>query len=177
MPAIRDLSPQAARLAPSKEEFPAMKTALGARRRPPLSSLVSAAVLVLLSACTPEHDWTAEEIGNAEHIFQALDADRRAAEIENLGEAGVENANEAAAALEHRERALRQAQAVRDEVLAKAHPDLPRHFRDEFQRSMALFVRAAQARESDLEIEAVELRKRFGAWYRRHGQAIQIPHL
>jgi len=134
-------------------------------------------MLLLLLACAPDRDWTAEEIGNAEHLFSALAADRRAAEIENLGEAGVENAKQAEAALEHRERALRQARAVRDEVLAKAHPDLTLHFRQEFQRSMELFVQAAHEREREFEIEAVRLRTRFGRWYRRHGQEVRVPRL
>ena len=60
----------------------------------------------LIWACAPSHDWTAEEIGNAEHMWEALGADQRAAEIENLGEAGPDDAGEAEAALEHRERAL-----------------------------------------------------------------------
>ena len=136
-------------------------------------SLLSA----LLWACAPAHDWTAEEIGNAEHVWEALGADQRAAEIENLGEAGPDDAGEAEAALEHRERALREAQSVRDDVLAKAHPDLQLHFRNEFQRSMELFVKAARLRESDFETEAIRLRKRFGDWYRRHGEEIRVPRL
>lgn len=137
-----------------------------------------AALLALLLACAPEHGWSPEEIGNAEHIFEALTDDRRAAEIDNLEEeAGIGDSDKAEAALEHRERALRQARAVRDEVLAKAHPDLPQHFRQEFQRSMELFVRAASERESELEFEAIRLRVKFGSWYRRHAREIRVPRL
>ena len=148
-----------------------------ASRRTQCRALGLSLLPVLLWACSPSHDWTAEEIGNAEHMWEALGADQRAAEIENLGEAGPDDAREAEAALEHRERALREARSVRDEVLAKAHPDLPLHFREEFQHSMELFVKAARLRESDFAGEAIRLRKRFGAWYRRHGEEIRVPRL
>ena len=170
LPTVADL-PAMAHLVPRA------RTMRATSRRGQYRALGLGLSFALAWACTPGHDWTAEEIGNAEHVWEALGADQRAAEIENLGEAGPDDAGEAQAALEHRERALREARSVRDDVLAKAHPDLPLHFRNEFQRSMELFVKAARLRESDLEAEAIRLRKRFGEWYRRHGEEIRVPRL
>ncbi|MBN8627805.1 MAG: hypothetical protein J0M17_20185 [Planctomycetes bacterium] len=36
--------------------------------------------------------------------------------------------------------AISEAKLVKDEVLAKAHPDLPKHWREEFQRGLELEV-------------------------------------
>ena len=49
--------------------------------------------LSLLCACgeADPAGWSPEEIGNAEYVFAALQADGRAAEIENLGEAGFDD--------------------------------------------------------------------------------------
>lgn len=126
-------------------------------------------------SCGSADTWTAEEIANAEHMIASLQADRRAAEIENLDEPGPENAKDAAAALEYRERALREARQVRDEVLAKAHPELPAHFRDEHQRSLELFVEAHGSGDDALERDALRLRERFGSWYVANQREIRIP--
>ena len=131
--------------------------------------------LLALVGCGADQDWTPEQIGNAEQIFAALDADRRAAEIENLGLAGFDDRGEEEASLEHRQRALDLSRAVRDEVLAKAHPELPLHFRAEFERSQALFLTARRERRPDLETRAIQLRNRFGDWYVRQREQIRIP--
>jgi hypothetical protein len=127
--------------------------------------------------CGSDSTWTPEEIGNASHIFSSLEADRRAAEIENLDEPGADDAQDAEAAFEHRQRALDLARQVRDDVLTKAHPELIAHFRGEYQRSLELFVRAWRERRPELEREALVLRERFGTWYVRHRDAIEIPEL
>jgi hypothetical protein len=126
-------------------------------------------------SCGSPDAWTAEEIANAEHMIASLQADRRAAEIENLDEPGPENAKDAAAALEYRERALREARQVRDEVLARVHPELPAHFRDEHQRSLELFIEAHSSGDGALERDALRLRERFGSWYVAHQRELRIP--
>lgn len=135
------------------------------------------AAIAVFAGCEPGHDWTPEQIGNAEHLFLALDADRRATEIDNLEAPGVQAGMQNEAVLEHRRRALRQARSVRDDVLAKAHPDLPLHFRGEFQRSMELFLEAASEDAVAPQNEAIRLRRRFGDWWVRHQTEIDVPRL
>jgi hypothetical protein len=126
-------------------------------------------------ACEASDGWTAEEVANAEHMIASLEADRRAVQVENLEGPGPENATEADVALEYRERALREAKWVRDEVLAKAHPDLPAHFRGEHQLSLELMIEAQRTRDGALKREAQALRDRFGDWYVAHQREIRIP--
>jgi hypothetical protein len=142
-----------------------------------IAAVAAISGLVTALACGSADEWTAEEIANAEHMIASLQADRRAAELENLDEPGVEDAKEAEVALEYRERALREARRVRDEVLAKAHPDLLLHFREEHERSLELFIEAHDAGDVGLEREALRLRERFGSWYVAHQREIRIPQL
>jgi len=128
-------------------------------------------------ACGSSDGWTAEEVANAEHMIASLEADRRAAEVENLEEPGPEDVIEADVAVEYRERALREANWVRDDVLAKAHPDLPVHFRSEHQLSLELFIEAQRNGDAALKREAQILRDRFGDWYVAHQREIRIPRL
>ena len=135
-----------------------------------------ALVALLLTACGgPESDWTAEQAGNADYLFTALHADARAAEIENLGEAGFDDGKEEEASLEHREAALRAARSVRDEILDKLHPELRSHFRNSFQRSQALFLEARREGDADLETRAIQLRNAWGDWWLRHGRELALP--
>ena len=137
--------------------------------------LVLALLLLTLACGGPEHDWTAEEIGNADFVFSALKSDQRAAEIENLGEPGFDDRAEEEASLEHRAAALAAARSARDEVLDKAHPALRQHWRDEFERSQALFLEARREGRADLETEAIQLRNAFGDWWVRHRHELSVP--
>lgn len=131
--------------------------------------------LLVLACGGPEHDWSPEEIGNADFIFAALTHDQRASQIENLGEAGFDDRAEEEASLEHRQDALDAARSVRDEILDKAHPALRSHWRDEFQHSQALFLEARSEGRADLETRAIELRNAFGDWWVRHRHELQVP--
>jgi hypothetical protein len=133
--------------------------------------------LLALACGASEHDWSAEEIGNAEYVFTALHADRRASQIENLGEAGFDDRKEEEASLEFREKALQSARSVRDEVLDKLHPELRGHFRTEFERSQALFLEARREGRPSLENQAIALRNDFGDWWVRHGNQVKLPRL
>ncbi len=133
--------------------------------------------LVLFACGEAEHEWSAEEIGNAEYVFAALHADQRASQIENLGEAGFDDRQEEEASLEFREKALHSARSVRDEVLDKIHPALRGHFRDEFERSQSLFLEARREGRPSLESEAIALRNAFGDWWVRHRDQVKVPEL
>jgi hypothetical protein len=133
--------------------------------------------LLCLACSGPEHDWSPEEIGNAEFFFAALHADLRASEIENLGEPGFDDDQEEAVSLEFREKALQNARNVRNEVLDKAHPELRRHFRGEFERSQQLFLEARRDGNTRLESEAIALRNTFGDWWLRYRAQVVVPSL
>ena len=139
------------------------------------SHLCAVALTLACGSAAPE--WSAEEIGNAEYVYSALHSDARAAEIENLGDAGFDDAQEEEASLEHRQQALQDARRVRDEILERLHPALRPHFRDEFQRSQALFLQARRDGDAALETEAIRLRNAWGDWWVRHDHEVAIPTL
>ena len=125
-----------------------------------------------------DENWTDEEKENIKHFFGSFDTDMGAIRISNRGPAfSTLSPNEVAEILRLEKKALAEAEALRDEVLAKAHPDLPRHYRDEFQKSLELRIRNFEAEAGDLpaEVEASVLHDRWVGWYSRHRKQIKIP--
>ena len=142
-----------------------------------LAALLLWSGIVPMGCGEPDHGWSAEEIGNAEYVFAALHADKRASEVENLGDPGFDDRLEEETSLEFREQALSAARSVRDEVLDKIHPELRAHFREEFERSQVLFLEARRERRPELETRAIALRNAFGDWWVRHRHEVAIPSL
>ena len=166
----------------------AVRVSIGASRRQIVAQVLVETVLVVvcgaiggvllavwLVACgSPDHDWTPEEIGNADYVFAALKSDQRAAEIENLGAAGFDDPAEEEASLEHRQAALDAARKVRDEILDKAQRG---HWRDEFERSQALFLEGRRKGQANLENQAIQLRNLFGDWWLHNQHEVRVPVL
>jgi hypothetical protein len=123
----------------------------------------------------PPHDWTANEIQNAQHLLDSHEADGRATELSNVGGPGIVPAEEYEEILRLKHRALDHARQVSDAVLAKAHPELPRHFRDEYERSLELLLDAFTGGAMTDSIEAGMLHDRWVDWWNANNEEVRIP--
>jgi len=99
-----------------------------------------ALILVFVLGCnnSPKVTWTDEEKSNMTHYYRAKDYHTQGALIVNRPGSNTFTDAEGKAIKRARELALQEAQLVRDDVLAKAHPDLPHHWREEFQKGLEL---------------------------------------
>ncbi|NHZ85937.1 MAG: hypothetical protein GWP19_08660 [Planctomycetia bacterium] len=95
---------------------------------------------VLLIGCgNSGSKWTSEEKENIDHFLKSGEAARKAVHISNSGEPyKAVPKSEMKEINRLREIALKEALLVRDNVLEKAHPDLPKKFRNLYQKSLEL---------------------------------------
>ena len=119
--------------------------------------------------------WTAEEVENVPHLTASLDEDREATQIGNDGGPGFISPEVFRKILEHKGAAARHARLVRDEVLAKAHPDLPEHFRQEYQRSLELFAEALGTGDNAKFAESGNLHDHWVDWWNDNRKYIRVP--
>ena len=71
--------------------------------------------------------------------------------------------------------ALREAAIVTDEVLAKAHPELPKNYRLYFQKGMELRISSWANSRPYEEIQGSALMDSWGDWYEQNQANIKIP--
>jgi hypothetical protein len=90
-----------------------------------------------LAACPDGVQWSAQDKANARYIVRSLAATERAAQlVKELDARRASQAERDVAAAAWRA-ALVDALQVNDTVLTKAHRDLPRRWRQHYQRSLA----------------------------------------
>lgn len=132
--------------------------------------------MVTVPACSQPPGWTSEEKLNIRHYFLAAEADIAAVRLTNSG-AAYSSMSQAdmKELLRLRKLALGEALLVRDEVLAKAHPEMPKHWRSEFQRSQELQIRDLEYNDPSAEAQAVVLHGRWVDWANSNRRAIKIP--
>jgi hypothetical protein len=130
--------------------------------------------VVLLPSDLPDR-WTEEEIANAQHIFASHEANMQASQMRNSGGPGLVAPDEAAKWTELSRTALSHAQQVRDDVLAKAHPEMPSHFRLEYQRSLNLLLDALASRDNAKSLQATMLHDRWVDWWNLNRREIRVP--
>jgi hypothetical protein len=68
------------------------------------------------------------------------------------------------------------AAAAHDEVLDKIHPDLKRHWKEEFIEGLRLRISNWEKADMRAEIEGSALLDKFGDWYTTNKQNIRIPN-
>jgi len=138
--------------------------------------MIFGALYVFFAACSNKPQWTPEERLNIEHFLNCEKADNVAARLANSGMGfSAMSSDEVAELLQLKKKALTEAQAVRDDVLAKAHPDLPQHFRLEYQRSLELQIRNLEVGDVSAEIEGSNLHDKWVDWINSHNEEIRIP--
>ncbi len=129
-----------------------------------------------ITACSSQSEWTPEEKLNFKHFINAQKADAAAVLLSN---SGVPNSatspNTANEKLQLMKKALGEARIIRDDVLAKAHPDLPEHFRRELQRSLELQIRNLEVGDASAEMEGSRLHYKWIYWINSHKSEIKAP--
>jgi hypothetical protein len=128
------------------------------------------------AACSGQPEWTPEEKLNFKHFFNAQKADAAAVLLSNseMPNSAI-SPNTSNEMLQLMKKALGEAQIIRDDVLAKAHPDLPEHFRRELQRSLELQIRNLEVGDASAEIEGSSLHYRWIYWINSHKSEIKAP--
>ena len=111
--------------------------------------------------------WTDEDKQNIHHFFASQRADKAAMAVSNRG-SSVE-------ILRLLQEALHHALLLRDEVLAKAHPELPKKFRDLYQSSLELMIRAFQYRDNSASFRSSQLHDQWVDWFNANKRKIKIP--
>lgn len=138
----------------------------------------------ILSSCSGDPQWSAEELRNAQHFLTSLAAENAAAALVNRDPApGQEFMLGAEEILAFERTAFREAQSVSDAVLDKAHPLLREHFRGEYEKGLEAFIRSGElgmasgpsAEVLRLQLEGNALLDKWGDWLNSHRTEIRIP--
>ena len=128
------------------------------------------------AACKSQPEWTPEEKLNFKHFLIAQNADAAAVRLSNAGmpnsAISSDKSNEI---LQLMKKALGEAQIIRDDILAKARPDLPEHFRRELQRSLELQIRNLEVGDASAGIEGSSLHYKWIYWINSHNSEIRVP--
>ena len=77
--------------------------------------------------------------------------------------------------LDLQRRALTEATLVQDNVLAKAHPELPETFRNLYQKSLELSIEAFENKDNAASLQSSSLHDQWVDWYNAHIREIRIP--
>jgi hypothetical protein len=128
------------------------------------------------AACSRQSEWTPEEKLNFKHFINAQKADAAAVLLSNSGMPNsATSPNTSNETIQLMKKALGEAQIIRDDVLAKAHPDLPEHFRRELQRSLELQIRNLEVGDASAEKEGSSLHYKWIYWINSHKSEIKAP--
>lgn len=131
---------------------------------------------VFCAACGSRSEWTPEEKLNFKHFLNAQKADAAAVQLSSPGAPySAKPTNTTNESLQLMKKALGEAQTIRDDVLAKAHHDLPEHFRKELQRSLELRIRSLEMGDAAAEKEGSGLHYKWIYWINSHKNEIKIP--
>lgn len=104
-----------------------------------------------------------------------MKANKLAIRMSNAGGAGLVSEEEETKLIELNLMALEHAAKVSDGVLAKAHPDLPSHYRNEYQRSLELFIEAYAEENNAKSIQYSILHDQWVDWFNANKKDIRLP--
>jgi hypothetical protein len=139
--------------------------------------IILAGSAILIGGCglhTP--DWTQEEKENIAHFFNSREADQRAVRLSNSGEPFTTFTQEEwAEFVRLKKLALAESKLIRDEVLAKANSELPKRYRQLYQRSLELQIQNMEVGDINAEIEGASLHDSWVDWINANKHSIKIP--
>ena len=131
-------------------------------------------LLSLLGCSEPIPKWTDEDKANIEHFYVSQRADKSAVAISNRGTAfTIVSEGERKEFLRLKAIALLEAKTIKDEVLAKAHPELPYKFRSLYQKSLELTIKAMEERDNVASFRAGQLHDEWVNWFNKNKKAIK----
>ena len=119
--------------------------------------------------------WSQSEKENAEHFFQSIRFVVQAHKASNKRGAGPMSRADFDEMLSLYKSALREANLVTDEVLAKANPELPKNYRLYFQKGIELRISSWTNSRPYEEIQGSALMDSWGDWFEQNRRNIKIP--
>jgi hypothetical protein len=119
--------------------------------------------------------WTDAEKANSKHMLLSWQADLAAIRLSNGRQSPVLSAEEETERLSLKRTALEEARLVSDEVLAKAHSQLPSHFRGEYERGLELAIQALEEKDEKANAEGMILQEKWVDWFNTNKRSIVIP--
>ena len=134
-------------------------------------TLVAIALTVGVACSGPDTNWSASEKENIQHFFKSGEANRAAVAYSNNGSMPFDESEY----LDLQRRALTEATLVQDNVLAKAHPELPETFRNLYQKSLELSIEAFENKDNAASLQSSSLHDQWVDWYNAHIREIRIP--
>lgn len=132
-------------------------------------------ILLTRTASSQTPEWTAADLDNIQHLFASFRADTEATRLDRSAGPGLVTPGEEAAWLELIREAHGEALQLRDDVLRRAHPDLPWHLRNEYQRSLELLLEAAEEGDNAKSALSGVLHDRWVDWWNAARANIRIP--
>lgn len=141
-----------------------------------VSRLLVATLCLCVVGCGKRQKWSAEERANIEHYRHSNEANNDAVRILNAGSAFSRvTPAEQARISDLQKTALAEAKEVRDDVLAKVHPDLPRHYRSEYQKSLELDIESWESGQLQETVEATTLHDKWVDWHNANKEGFHFP--
>jgi len=141
--------------------------------RRPFQFVLLAVIVVAVTSCGQK--WTQGEKENAEHFLKSVDLVIEAHSSSNRGGPGVVSKQDFENILSLYQRALSESNLVRDDVLAKAHPELKDNYRMYFQKGVELRISAWTSGKTYDEIQGSALMDSWGDWFEKNRSNIKIP--
>ncbi len=142
--------------------------------------------VVLLFRATPAKSWSQEDKQNAGHFVRSMRAFGEAVEFMDRHfdpRNPLRRADRSESLKLHGllTEALAEARVVRDEVLAKAHPDLPRVVKERYIPFLELFIRMIETPRTDPGVEAmrargVALMGQWQDWWTANVKQVRFPN-
>lgn len=124
------------------------------------------ALTLMFAACSSGLEWSEPERRNAQHLVRALDATSAAARLaggEAVERMSAERRREVGGLLQT---ARIQAALVDESVLTKAHGELPKRWRREFQPALAALARHYETGHAPAGRDPALRINEFLSWYR-----------
>lgn len=132
-------------------------------------------IIVALGGCAISRHGTKEYTNiNTINILDSWEDSQLSTRIVNAGEAYESiDAQEITQILDLRKSALEKAISIPDYYLDEVHPDLKQHFRNEYQKSLQLFIEAHDEGDNSKSIDSGVLSDRWADWYDKNRDRIR----
>jgi hypothetical protein len=122
-------------------------------------------------------DWTAEEKQNVVHFFRSLDEFAKGNDPSGrlVDQGDKANPEDFEKVRRHFTIAIAEAKTVRPEVLAKAHPELPKVFKEGHLRFLELSLVCMKGHTREDEQQLVLASNLWFDWFKVHEKDLRIP--
>lgn len=136
--------------------------------------IAALAIALSVSAWLFLSRWTPDEAANAQHFNRAMLEVRGAIAYANE-RGGMITPSEREYLAGRYEAAAEHAKLVREDVLAKLHPKLPKIWREAFLPSTNFYVRAFRDEDRDLARHAGQIQDNWIRWLKLNGTQVDLP--